>query len=431
MSWLSPCVRGVVKGMASSGTPPSTPTAPRSRAPVVELEPGAACHSLGHSKVSGIPSLATLPTMDELPGFPTDCRQTREHSDDNADWTTESGDLAADRSFESGVSPVSLSEEIDARIQEATSSVRPFADSDLELVRTLQEAPRNQGRVDLMRVTSTGRFVAVKRMPNSWVRSGPEDFAKHAGGSLELPWFDIGLTRYLHKQAFQHVCEPFGIFRDQEFTYVSSEFCPGGDLFGLMDSNPAPGKARENVIRPVMLQVFSAVRWMHSHGVAHCDISLENILLGGEDESEVKLIDFGMSTLSRTCVEGCGKRSYIAPEILTGSYDPFDTDAFALGVVLFSVAARAYPWNSTRPGSCKLFDFISKHGLRNFCERRKVWKGNGETLSQVFSDPLMSLAEGLLSMEPAGRTMICGECYPEDTGRSTVWDAEWLRMPSV
>jgi serine/threonine protein kinase len=309
--------------------------------------------------------------------------------------------------------------------------VRPFADSDLELVRTLQEAPRNQGRVDLMRVVSTGHFVAVKRMPNSWVRSGPEEFARHAGGSLELPWFDIGLTGYLHKQGFQHVCEPFGIFRDQEFTYVSSTFCPGGDLFALMDRDPSPGQARENLIRPVMLQVFSAVGWLHSHGVAHCDISLENILLGGDDESEVKLIDFGMSTLSRTCEEGCGKRSYIAPEMLKGSYDPFDTDAFALGVVLFSVAARAYPWNSTRPGSCKLFDFISKHGLRNFIERRKVWKGSGETLSQVFSEPLVSLAEGLLSMEPAGRTMICGECYPEDAGRPTVWDAEWLRTPSA
>jgi len=413
--------------MANPGMPPTTPTTQRSKAPCVEPEPGAA----GHFKVSAVPSLATLPTMDELPGFLTDCRQTREHSDDNADWTTESGEVAAARSFESGVSPLSLSEEIDAMIQEATSSVRPFEDSDLELVRTLQEAPRNQGRVDLGRVVSTGHFVAVKRMPNSWVRSGPEDFARHASDSLELPWFDIGLTRYLHKQGCQHVCEPFGIFRDQEFTYVSSTFCSGGDLLGIMESDPAPGEARESLIRPVMLQVFSAVRWLHGHGVAHCDISLENILLGGEGESEVKLIDFGMSTLSRTCEEGCGKRSYIAPEMLNGSFDPFDADAFAVGVVLFSVAARAYPWNSTRPGTCKLFDFISRHGLRNFIERRKVWKGDGESLSQVFSEPLVSLAEGLLSMEPAGRTTICGECYPEDTGRPTAWYAERLRTPTV
>merc|ERR1719277_1578828 len=174
----------VVKAVA--GMPATTPTAQRGKAPFAEPE-------TGHFKASAAtPSLATLPTMDELPGFLTDCRQAREHSDDNVDWTTDSGDVAATRtpSFEPSVSPLSLSEEIDARIQEATSSVRPFADSDLELVRTLQEAPRNQGRVDLMRVVSTGHFVAVKRMPNSWVRSGPEEFARHAGGSLELPWFD-------------------------------------------------------------------------------------------------------------------------------------------------------------------------------------------------------------------------------------------------
>jgi len=417
-----------VKGMTHLVTPPATPTAQRSTALHVEPE-------TGHPKACAVPSLAGLPTMDELPGLLAHhCPHAREASDDDPgpqDWTTDSGDTAAARSFEPDVSPLSLAEEVDARIQEAASSVQAFADSGLDLVRTLQEAPRNQGRVDLMRVVSTGHFVAVKRMPNSWVRSGPEEFARHSGGSLELPWFDIGLTGYLHRQGFKHVCEPLGVFRDQEFTYVSSTFCQGGDLFGLMDRDPSPGAAREGLIRPVMRQVFSAVGWLHGHGVAHCDISLENILLGGEDESEVKLIDFGMSTLSRTCKEGCGKRSYIAPEMLEGPYDPFDADAFAVGVVLFSVAARAYPWNSTRPGSCKLFDYISRHGLQNFIERRKVWKGSGETLSQVFSEPLVGLAAGLLSMEPAGRTAICVECYPEEASRPSVWDAEWLRMPSV
>jgi hypothetical protein len=119
-------------------------------------------------------------------------------------------------------------------------------------------AKRNHGRVDLMRVVSTGHFVAVKVMPNSWVRSGLEEFAQHASGAKELPWFDIGLTRYLHEQGFQHVCEPLGIFRDQEFTYVSSTFCPGGEFFEFRDRGPSPWQARENFIRPIMLQVFSA-----------------------------------------------------------------------------------------------------------------------------------------------------------------------------
>ncbi|CAK0857532.1 unnamed protein product [Prorocentrum cordatum] len=391
-----------------------------------------------HLKASDAVDLAALPTMDELPGLCAGGGQTREPSGGSGehssqDWSSDSGRTAAAPEPAAGTPPAGFSaEEVDARIREAARGVRPLAGSGLELVRTLQDAPRNQGRVDLMRVVSTGSFVAVKRMPNSWVRTGPEDFttSSEAGwfwgssGSLELPWVDIGLSAYLSEQGFPYACKQLGVFRDYEFTYVTSAYCPGGDLFGMMDRDPSPGEARESMIRPIMLQVCSAVRWLHSRGVAHRDISLENILLGGENENEVKLIDFGMATLSRTCKQSCGKRSYTAPEMLKGPHDPFTSDAFAVGVVLYSLASRAYPWNSTRPGKCQLFDFICQHGLRRYLQKRRVWRGNGnQTLSRVFSEPLVCLVEGLLSMEPASRTTISGPRPLSGEGRPSVWDA--------
>jgi serine/threonine protein kinase len=372
--------------------------------------------------------------MDELPGLCAGGGMSRETSEDSGeceDSSCGSGHAAA-RSLEDGTSLPGVAEEIDARIRDAASNVRPFVDSGLEWMRTLQGAPHNYGRVDLMRVVATGRFVAVKRMPNSWVRTGPDEFARETpADELELPWFDVGLSGYLYTQGFRHACEPLGIFRDHEFTYVSSAFCSGGDLFGLMFRDPSPGEAREDLIRPIMLQVLSALSWLHGRGIAHLDVSLENILLGGENETEVKLIDFGRSTLSRTCKESSGKRSYTAPEMLKGPYDPFDSDAFAAGVVLYSLASRSYPWNSTSPGSCPLFDFVCRHGLRSLAERMKVWKGNGKTLSQVFSEPLVRMAEGLLSIDPAARMTISGQRLSSDAARPSVWDAEWLRTPSV
>jgi len=429
MLWLSPCLNGMVKRIAT----PST--SQRSKADHLAPEPDAA-HPLKVSARCGASSqsLANMPTMDELPSFCFGSGQLSEASDDSGETRDSSGApgrTATARGLESSVSPPSLAEEIDARIREAASGVLPFTDSGLELVRTLQEAPHNYGCVNLMRVVATGRFVAVKRMPNSWMRTGPDEFAQHPTAPLEQPWFDVGLSGYLHTQGFQHACEPLGIYRDHEFTYVSSAFCSGGDLFGLMVCDPSPGEARENLIRPIMLQVLSALSWLHSRGIAHLDISLENILLGGESESEVKLIDFARSTVSTSCKESCGKISYTAPEMLKGPYDPFGSDAFAVGVVLFSLASRSYPWNSTSPGSCPLFDFVCKRGFRSFTERMKVLKGNGKTLSQVFSEPLVRLAEGLLSMEPAARMTIYGQRVPSDAERPSVWDAEWVRAPSV
>jgi len=327
MVWLPPCLNGIVKGIAAPSTAQRGGAAGPAPEPDVER----------HPKASALVDLAALPTMDELPAFCVGGGQAwcREISSDGGETP-----LAL---VEGGAPPPRVAEEIDAMTLAAASAVRPFASSGLEWVRTLQEAPNNHGFVEMMRVVSTGRFVAVKRMPNSYVRAGPDEFALHSADSLEQPWFDVGLNGYLHAQGFQHACEPLGIFRDHEFTYVSSAFCSGGDLFGLMLLDPSPGEARENLIRPIMLQVFVALRWLHSRGIAHLDISLENILLGGECESEVKLIDFGLSTLNRTCLESGGKRSYIAPEMLRGPYDPFDSDAFAAGVVLFSLASRMYP----------------------------------------------------------------------------------------
>ena len=41
-------------------------------------------------------------------------------------------------------------------------------------------------------------------------------------------------------------------------------------------------------------KILLAVQYMHSKGVAHRDIKLENIMLDGNQE--IKLIDFGLAT---------------------------------------------------------------------------------------------------------------------------------------
>jgi len=80
---------------------------------------------------------------------------------------------------------------------------------------------------------------------------------------------------------------------------------------------------------------------------------------------------------------------------------------------------------------CPLFDFVCKHGLRSFTEKMRVRKGKGNTLSEVLSEPLVRMAEGLLSMEPSARMTICGQRFPGGADRPSVWDAEWLQAPSV
>ena len=60
-------------------------------------------------------------------------------------------------------------------IEQAAESVKPWDPSDFVGQSLLQEAIRNHGRVDMMQKRN-GEKIAVKRMPNRWVREGPIEF---------------------------------------------------------------------------------------------------------------------------------------------------------------------------------------------------------------------------------------------------------------
>jgi len=313
------------------------------------------------------------------------------------------------------------------------ADVQPWVDSEWELVRTLQEAVRNYGRVDLMRCkTKPLGFVAVKRMPNKWVTSSPQEFNTTYPKSSEKPWFDIGATRYLNNVNFPYVCKLHGVFQDAELSFVAMSAAHPGDLFSWCDRLTKQGLEREAAIRPVARQSASAVAWLHNLGIAHRDLSLENILIDSREQGgpRIKLIDFGMGTLSRFITgEVRGKQSYQAPEqhVETVAYDAYLCDTFAMGVILFCLATQDYPWQSTISGECQLFSFVSTRGLRAFLNRRKHRKCKSK-LVDVLSEPLMKLLEGMVEFAPDSRLTLGEQCFNEAgvAGRSSVLDMAWM-----
>merc|ERR1712048_816559 len=109
-------------------------------------------------------------------------------------------------------------------------------------------------------------------------------------------------------------------------------------------------------------------------------------------------------------------------------FDAFATDAFALGVCAFSVCCREYPWNSTKPGACKLFNYVQRHGLQNFLERRKVHGAQNpqQRLAEALSKPLQTLLVGLLEMSPTKRLTL-GEVQTDEQQLPSVWShSDWL-----
>lgn len=308
-----------------------------------------------------------------------------------------------------------------------------------QYVKKLQNAVLNNGQVVQMRDLNNGPTegdagcVAVKQMPNSWVLDCAEHFAEVHPRATEKPWRDIGCMRYLNSIKFEHANQLFGVFRDDETTYVSTSLATSGDLFAWCSQGPAPGGQREDMMLPVATQLFAAVKRLHDVGLIHRDLSLENcVLTDDRGEAKLKLIDFGMSTAQRWSTgETCGKRIYQAPEMHTGAtVDGYLADAFAAGVALYAMAVADYPWRSTRGAECKCFDFVRDHGLRTFLGKRRL-RGAGTAIAEALSEPLLRLLEGLLDLSPGARTTL-GEAAWAREGpprRTSVWESEWIKQP--
>jgi serine/threonine protein kinase len=272
-------------------------------------------------------------------------------------------------------------------------------------------------------------------MPTRWIRGSPDEFDARYPGSSERPWVDVGLVRRLNKIGYPYAVKLLGVFVDSDSTYVVSSLASEGDLFAWCDGDPKPGPEREATMYPLVSQIFTGVRWLHDLGIAHRDLSLENLLLHNDKgDLRIKIIDFGMSTMSRSVSEEVrGKQSYQAPEIhLTHPVDTFMTDPFSLGVVLFAMGAQDYPWSSTKRKTCELFEYVCMFGFSKFLSKRRLRKGGGESLAEVFSPSFTALLVGLLARDPGKRLTLGETCFEttdnsDNAGRTSVWDCEWIQ----
>lgn len=110
-------------------------------------------------------------------------------------------------------------------------------------------------------------------------------------------------------------------------------------------------------------QICQAVRYLHSHGVIHRDLKLENIMIC-EDACQIKLVDFGVAVLTddttrlTDCKGICGTEPLMAPEVLSSiTYKGQPADCWSLGIIMyqmFNVARTngrwkpSYPWAAAR-----------------------------------------------------------------------------------
>lgn len=143
-----------------------------------------------------------------------------------------------------------------------------------------------------------------------------------------------------------HVAAVYDVLEEQGEIFLILEYVEGQNL-------------RQRLREPLSLDEFftiaiqcaEALVSAHRHGIVHCDIKPENIMLSSE--GQVKILDFGVakhlprsdqsSTVDRAGTFA-GTPAYMSPEVLLEQAPDGRADIFSLGVVFYEVLTGQHPF---------------------------------------------------------------------------------------
>ena len=201
-----------------------------------------------------------------------------------------------------------------------------------------------------------------------------------------------------------NVIRLFRVYDTASHMYFVMELCSGGHLGMLLKGRPEE-RLDESWARRLCRQLMSAVSHMHSRGICHRDIKLQNVLLDTlpVETAQIKVIDFGYGSRFIGALpmrSKVGTPYTIAPEVLRESYDQ-RCDVWSVGVVLFIMLSGKRPFEPlecvgalTEAGKAAMTTNILS-GRYHF--QHHTWEDVSEQaknfVSQLFTQPYMQRME--------------------------------------
>lgn len=186
--------------------------------------------------------------------------------------------------------------------------------------------------------TRLGRFVALKFLPEVVLADSMaiERFKREARAASALN--------------HPHICTIHDIGEHEGRQFIVMELMEGQTLKHRI----AAGPIKVEQIANLGMQIADALEAAHAKGIVHRDIKPANVFV--TDRGQAKVLDFGLAKLqhrvgAESTIEDLvqtrgpvGTLPYMAPEQILGREVDARTDTYALGMVLYEMAAGKRPF---------------------------------------------------------------------------------------
>ena len=188
------------------------------------------------------------------------------------------------------------------------------------------------GKVNIGLNILTGRIVAIKSF-------NKQNISNEKAKKKII--YETNLMRGLYHPSVTKILETF---ETDKYMLIIMEYISGGNLQNFVKKRR---KLCEKTARILYRQLIQGIKYIHSKGIVHRDIKLENILL--DLNNIVKICDFGVGKLTQKgqkLSDQCGTPVYMAPEIIKGDgYEGFPVDVWSSGVALYIMLSGNIPFN--------------------------------------------------------------------------------------
>ncbi|VDK80298.1 unnamed protein product [Litomosoides sigmodontis] len=184
----------------------------------------------------------------------------------------------------------------------------------------------------------SGREIAVKVIAK-------DRFSKKSAAGVETLRSEVAILQSINHRG---IIKLESMFETKDKIFVVMEKM-NGDMLEMILSQAA-GRLDERVTKFLIMQILCALRYLHSKGIAHCDLKPENVLLSDLVDAfpQTKLCDFGYARFigdaqfRKTIV---GTPAYLAPEVLQKRGYNKSLDMWSVGVIIYVTLSGTFPFN--------------------------------------------------------------------------------------